>query len=193
MKVKQHLQIESVITGKPLPKDLEKMDTQLWKYYSTSQDKVIDFGDMELFHFTRAFKKFLEKQDDNDFAIDSADRVHKSMKERLVQEQEDNKAKDNIIAGLRSQVETLNGIIETLREDNQTQGHRYVFSEIPNDEYGKKLARGMKVFLNDESYSMRVRGQHLKPELYGTGKASYGQSIEDSTHLRIYIDKKKGE
>ena len=193
MKVKQHLQIESVITGKPLPKDLEKMDTQLWKYYSTSQDKVIDFGDMELFHFTRAFKKFLEKQDDNDFAIASADRVHKSMKERLVQEQEDNKAKDNIIAGLRSQVETLNGIIETLREDNQTQGHRYVFSEIPNDEYGKKLARGMKVFLNDESYTMRVRGQHLKPELYGTGKASYGQSIEDSTHLRIYIDKKKGE
>ena len=193
MKVKQHLQIESVITGKPLPKDLEKMDTQLWKYYSTSQDKVIDFGDMELFHFTRAFKKFLEKQDDNDFAIASADRVHKSMKERLVQEQEDNKAKDNIIAGLRSQVETLNGIIETLREDNQTQGHRYVFSEIPNDEYGKKLARGMKVFLNDESYSMRVRGQHLKPSLYGTGKASFGQSIEDSTHLRIYIDKKKGE
>ena len=205
MKVKQHLQIESVITGKPLPKDLEKMDTQLWKYYSTSQDKVIDFGDMELFHFTRAFKKFLEKQDDNDFAIASADRVHKSMKERLVQEQEDNKAKDHIINGLRSQVETLNGIIEEKDETIQkmldkptwteqpTNGHRYVFSEIPNDEYGKKLARGMKVFLNDESYTMRVRGQHLKPELYGTGKASYGQSIEDSTHLRIYIDKKKGE
>ena len=215
MKVKQHLQIESVITGKPLPKDLEKMDTQLWKYYSTSQDKVIDFGDMELFHFTRAFKKFLEKQDDNDFAIDSADRVHKSMKERLVQEQEDNKAKDSIIRGLRSQVKKfwelderikiLEGIIEEKDETIQklldkptwteqpTNGHRYVFSEIPNNEYGKKLARGMKVFLNDESYTMRVRGQHLKPELYGTGKASYGQSIEDSTHLRIYIDKKKGE
>ena len=205
MKVKQHLQIESVITGKPLPKDLEKMDTQLWKYYSTSQDKVIDFGDMELFHFTRAFKKFLEKQDNNDFAIASADRVHKSMKERLVQEQDTIKAKDSIINGLRSQVETLNGIIEEKDETIQkmldkptwteqpTNGHRYVFSEIPNDEYGKKLARGMKVFLNDESYTMRVRGQHLKPELYGTGKASFGQSIEDSTHLRIYIDKKKGE
>ena len=77
--------------------------------------------------------------------------------------------------------------------EQPTNGHRYVFSEIPNNEYGKKLARGMKVFLNDESYTMRVRGQHLKPELYGTGKASYGQSIEDSTHLRIYIDKKKGE
>ena len=40
---------------------------------------------------------------------------------------------------------------------------------------------------------MRVRGQHIKPELKGTGKTSFGQSIEDSTHLRIYIDKKKGE
>ena len=77
--------------------------------------------------------------------------------------------------------------------DCYTQGWRYVFSEIPNDEYGKKLTRGMKMYLNDESYTMRVRGQHLKPELYGTGKASYGQSIEDSTHLRVYIDNKKGE
>ena len=72
-------------------------------------------------------------------------------------------------------------------------GARYVFSEIPNNEYGKKLTRGMKVYLNHDSYTIRVRGQHIKPELKGTGKTSYGQSIEDSTHLRIYIDKKKGE
>ncbi len=64
------------------------------------------------------------------------------------------------------------------------------FSEIPNDDYGKKLTRGMKVFLNNDSYTMRVRGQHIKPELKGTGATSYGQSIEQSTHLRVYIDKK---
>ncbi len=69
-------------------------------------------------------------------------------------------------------------------------GARYVFSEIPNDDYGKKLTRGMKVFLNNDSYTMRVRGQHIKPELKGTGATSYGQSIEQSTHLRVYIDKK---
>ena len=67
----------------------------------------------------------------------------------------------------------------------------FQFSEIPNDEYGKKLARGMKMYLNDESYTMRVRGQHIKPELRGTGATNYGQSIEQSTHLRVYIDKKK--
>ena len=49
----------------------------------------------------------------------------------------------------------------------------------------------MKVYLNDESYTMRVRGQHIKPELRGTGATNWGQSIEQSTHLRVYIDKKK--
>ena len=55
---------------------------------------------------------------------------------------------------------------------------------------GKKLTRGMKVYLNHDSYTMRVRGQHIKPELKGTGATHYGQSIEQSTHLRVYIDKK---
>ena len=72
----------------------------------------------------------------------------------------------------------------------QLGGARYVFSEIPNNEYGKKLTRGMKVYLNNDSYTMRVRGQHIKPELKGTGATSWGQSIEQSTHLRVYIDKK---
>jgi hypothetical protein len=69
-------------------------------------------------------------------------------------------------------------------------GARYVFAEIPNNDYGRKLTRGMKVFLNNDSYTMRVRGQHIKPELKGTGATHYGQNIEQSTHLRVYIDKK---
>ena len=72
----------------------------------------------------------------------------------------------------------------------QFTGARYVFAEIPNNDYGRKLTRGMKVFLNNDSYTMRVRGQHIKPELKGTGATSYGQNIEQSTHLRVYIDKR---
>ena len=161
-------------------------------YYSEAEGKEIPISHMDFQHLVRAFVKQNTKvmMGANDIVLNEEDTI---------------KAKDHIIDGLRSQVETLNGIIEEKDETIQkmldkptwteqpTNGHRYVFSEIPNNEYGKKLARGMKVFLNDESYTMRVRGQHLKPELYGTGKASYGQSIEDSTHLRIYIDKKKGE
>ena len=124
-----------------------------------------------------------------------------------LQEQEDK------LLGLTTKVENLQGMLKERDElleqaeslahkeregaeywrklyyDNaNTKGHRYVFCEIPNDEYGKKLTRGMKVYLNNESYTMRVRGQHLKKELYGQGKAYHGQSIEDSTHLRVYID-----
>jgi len=173
-------------------------------YRSKSTNKEIPISHMDFQHAIRTLVKFIEEEKKtmigaNDIVLNEEDTI---------------KAKDHIIDGLRSQVKTLNDIIEekdeqlneyacrivsrdniinSLREDSQTQGHRYVFSEIPNDEYGKKLARGMKVFLNDESYTMRVRGQHIKPELKGTGKTSFGQSIEDSTHLRIYIDKKKGE
>jgi len=103
--------------------------------------------------------------------------------------------KDDYIDHLRKKIKGLEDTVQHwykkyngLEDSSKTKGHRYVFSEIPNDEYGKKLTRGMKVYLNNESYTMRVRGQHLKPELRGQGKASYGQSIEDSTHLRVYID-----
>jgi len=162
-------------------------------YYSEAEGKEIPISHMDFQHMVRAFVKLSEQEN----MLDRS--KHMGRVVDVI------KAKDSIINGLRSQVETLNGIIEEKDETIQklldkptwteqpTNGHRYVFSEIPNNEYGKKLARGMKVFLNDESYTMRVRGQHLKPELYGTGKASFGQSIEDSTHLRIYIDKKKGE
>ena len=168
-------------------------------YYSEAKGKEIPISHMDFQHMVRAFVKLSEQEN----MLDRSKHMG-----RVV---DVTKAKDSIINGLRSQVETLKGIIEEKDEtidklgkeeqrwrkayanDCYTQGWRYVFSEIPNDEYGKKLTRGMKMYLNDESYTMRVRGQHLKPELYGTGKASYGQSIEDSTHLRIYIDKKKGE
>ena len=168
-------------------------------YYSEAKGKEIPISHMDFQHMVRAFVKLSEQEN----MLDRSKHMG-----RVV---DVTKAKDSIINGLRSQVETLKGIIEEKDEtidklskeerrwrkayanDCYTQGWRYVFSEIPNDEYGKKLTRGMKMYLNDESYTMRVRGQHLKPELYGTGKASYGQSIEDSTHLRVYIDNKKGE
>ena len=75
-------------------------------------------------------------------------------------------------------------------EANATKGHRYTFCEIPNDEHGRSFVFNLRKYLNTESYDVRVRGQHVKPELRGTGVSSFGQSIEQSSHLRIYIDKK---
>ena len=184
-----------------LASDMYELNDKMYRSESTNEE--IPISHMDFQHLIRAFVKQNTKSyyrlGANDIVLNEEDTI---------------KAKDHVIDGLRSQVETLNGIIEekdeqlneyackitnrddiinSLREDSQTQGHRYVFSEIPNNEYGKKLARGIKMFLNTDSYTMRVRGQHIKPELKGTGKTSFGQSIEDSTHLRIYIDKKKGE
>ena len=120
-------------------------------------------------------------------------------------------AQEKIIAGLRSQVETLEGIIEekdelidrwskaehrwrkAYHDSAYTNGHYYVFSEIPQDEEGKEFVKNCKKHLNKESYAIRVRGQHLKKELYGQGRAYHGANMEDSTHMRVYIDKKKGD
>jgi len=70
-------------------------------------------------------------------------------------------------------------------------GCGYVFSEIPNDTDGQEFVDTMKKYLNKDSYKMRVRGQHIKPELRGTGATYWGQSKAESTHMRVYIDNKK--
>ena len=69
-------------------------------------------------------------------------------------------------------------------------GCGYTFSEIPNDTDGQEFVDTMKKYFNKRSYKMRVRGQHVKPELRGTGVTSHGQNIDESTHLRVYIDVK---
>ena len=74
--------------------------------------------------------------------------------------------------------------------NNQPKGCGYVFSEIPNDTDGQEFVDNMKQYFNKKTYKMRVRGQHIKPELKGTGATYWGQSKDESTHLRVYIDVK---
>jgi hypothetical protein len=183
-------------------------------YYSEAEGRDIPISHMDFQHMVRAFVKLSEQEDMLDRSehmgttkdqakfyddiIENNDKIYK----KNLQEQEDK------ILALSSKITNLLGIIEEkesllekeiISKDNwrnayyddcSTRGSRYIFTEIPNNEYGKKLTRGMKVYLNDESYTMRVRGQHIKPELKGTGATYWGQSIEQSTHLRVYIDKK---
>ena len=67
---------------------------------------------------------------------------------------------------------------------------KYDFCEIPNDRYGNAFVTAVKKYLNTDKYKVRVRGQHIKEELKGKGLTSYGQSIDESTHLRVYIEEK---
>jgi hypothetical protein len=67
-------------------------------------------------------------------------------------------------------------------------GCGYMFSEIPNDTDGQEFVDTMKKYFNKKSYKMRVKGQHIKPELKGTGATYWGQNISESSHLRVYIE-----
>ena len=154
-------------------------------YYSKAEQRDIPISHMDFQHMVRAFVKLSEQED----MLDRSKHMGK-------------------VADLVAKIERLEGIIEekdehidklskeehrwrkAYDENYNSKGYGYMFSEIPNTEYGEKLVKSMRAYLNDETYTMRVRGQHLKKELYGQGRAYWGQSIEDSSHLRVYINKK---
>ena len=191
-------------TGK-LASDMYELGKK--RYYSESKGQEIPISEMDFQYMVRAFVKLCDQENMLDRSKHMG--TTKNLVAKIEGLQEDFQAQERIIDGLRSQIETLRGLLkekeelldkeiisknnwrEAYYDDCSTRGSRYIFTEIPNNEYGKKLTRGMKVYLNDESYTMRVRGQHIKPELRGTGATNWGQSIEQSTHLRVYIDKKK--
>jgi len=168
------------------------------RYYSESHGQEIPISEMDFQYMVRAFIKLSAQAQaqPRDYTLEE---VRKEKDEALDEGVSLANQVENLKELLKEKEELLEK--EILQKDTwrnayydecSTKGSRYIFTEIPNNEYGKKLTRGMKVYLNDESYTMRVRGQHIKPELRGTGATYWGQSIEESTHLRVYIDKKKG-
>jgi hypothetical protein len=135
-------------------------------------------------HNDKIYKKNLQEQENK--ILELTTRIH-NLQGMLKERDELLEQSENIA---HKETESKEYWRNLYHDSMQFGGARYVFAEIPNNEYGKKLTRGMKVFLNNDSYTMRVRGQHIKPELKGTGATHYGQNIEQSTHLRVYIDKK---
>ena len=179
------------------------------RYYSKAHEQEIPISEMDFQHMVRAFVKlndevkYFKKLNEDSFtsSVDDLDKIE-SLKEdievyktRLATTEDIIKEKDDELTKVMStkaykELKSKEYWRNLYHDSMQFGGARYVFAEIPNNEYGKKLTRGMKVFLNNDSYTMRVRGQHIKPELKGTGATYHGQSIEQSTHLRVYIDKK---
>lgn len=187
-----------------LAKDMYELNDTM--YRSKSTNKEIPISHMDFQHAMRTLRKFCEEEE----MLDRS--KHMGRVVDVI------KAKDSIINALRSEVETykeknekLEGIIEekdeiidfnrkkfhywhkAYNEVTDVKGCRYVFSEIPNDTEGQEFVDTCKKYLNKPSYKIRVKGQHLKKELYGQGKASYGVNLGDSTHMRVYIDKKIGD
>jgi len=203
-------------TGK-LASDMYELGKK--RYYSKAHQQEIPISEMDFQHMIRAFVKQNDEDvrtDTQEGKVRELEKANSLLKQAFKRVKKDlNVYKTQLANNDTQEYHNLHGKIAKLEElieekeellekeilqkdtwrnayydECSTKGSRYIFTEIPNNEYGKKLTRGMKVYLNNDSYTMRVRGQHIKPELKGTGATSWGQSIEQSTHLRVYIDKK---
>jgi hypothetical protein len=79
----------------------------------------------------------------------------------------------------------------TMLNNKCPKGDVKMFSEIPNTDDGWEFVDKLKRYLNKESYKIRVRGQYLDDETKqteGWRRYSFGQPIEKSKCLRVYVD-----
>ena len=99
------------------------------------------------------------------------------------------------ISKLREFIALQDKKIMRMYNDQKHIGHRYVFSNIPNDLKGQEFVQMMKVYFNDKTYSMRARGQYLDKSKLERGESwrTYddGQPLHKSKCIRLYIDKKR--
>lgn len=177
MKVKQLVKIAEIVDGK-LPADMYELDDA--EHYSIHKDEPIKVADMDVVYLVRAFRhqeRMLKRQI-------GADVVSKLARERDMW-----KEKAMNMVEKEAYEAVLNKLLVAKRNEPK-KGCNYVFSEIPNDTDGQELVDSMKKYLNKDSYKMRVRGQHVKEELKGTGVTYWGQGLNESSHMRVYVDVK---
>ena len=129
-------------------------------------------------------------KDAYDLLWDKCERLEEELKNKP-------KALTNQIFKLEREVSRLRSIIMRLYDEKNTIGDRYVFSNIPNDHYGKWFVQMMQIYLNNKSYTMKARGQYLDKDKLSKGESwrnyTYGQPLHKSKCIRLYIDKKKGK
>ena len=178
MKVKQLIKIAEAITGK-LPADMYELDEVEHKSYH--RDEPIKIADMDVVYLVRAFRhqeRMLNRQVNKDV-------VSENVRDTLLQlARERDMWKEKAMNMVDKQT------YEAVMKSQSRKGCNYVFSEIPNDTDGQEFVDSMKRYLNKDSYKMRVRGQHVKEELKGTGVTYWGQGLNESSHMRVYVDVK---
>jgi len=211
MKVKQLIKISEAVNGK-LPADMYELDEV--EHHSFHRDEPIKIADMDVVYLVRAFRhqdRMLNRQ------VGTTDTALKIAKERdmwkekalNMVEKETYEATKEALAEVNrkptvsaeaydvawKRIQTLEKRAEMWQREYEKATHKkgcnYVFSEIPNDTDGQEFVDTMKKYLNKDSYKMRVRGQHIKEELKGTGATYWGQGLDESSHMRVYVDVKK--
>ncbi len=194
MKVKQIIKLIETIEENRLPSDMQELGADL---YEKSDGKYMSISDMDFIHLIRAFKKTLyEIDNDGNVAYFTSNTIFK-LEKRVSELLEENQRleKDSIDYVRRDVYEMLFDKCERLGERIKSlipkkAIPKYDFCEVPNDSEGQEFIDNVKKYLNTKKYKICVRGQHVKEEYKGTGATAYGQSIEQSTHLRVYIEEK---
>ena len=203
MKVKQLIKIAEAINEK-LPADMYELDEV--EHHSFHRDEPIKIADMDVVYLVRAFRhqdRMLNRQ------VGTTDTALKIAKERdmwkekamNMVEKDTHEAVKKALAEVNSQPTVKAEAYDIAWQKAEywkklytdamsKKGCNYVFSEIPNDTDGQEFVDTMKKYLNKESYKMRVRGQHIKEELKGTGATYWGQGLNESSHMRVYVDVK---
>tara|TARA_R110002020_G_scaffold380766_3_gene591956 strand:- start:3990 stop:4619 length:630 start_codon:yes stop_codon:yes gene_type:complete len=209
MKIKKLIKVLECIEGDykgNLPQDMYYLGS-----YTRSDDSRMGVADMDFVHVMRAFKKM---QDILALEIRTDTQEGKIAEVQAILDKyvaENRKLRDKVYnydKGLEVSVSQTNQItkleqkVSHLLEKNEYLKERveeltpnkaipkYDFSEIPNDSEGQEFLDNVKKYLNFKKYKMRVRGQHIREDLKGKGLTDNGQTIDQSTHLRIYIEEK---
>jgi hypothetical protein len=205
MKIKKLIKLLECIEGNylgKLPQDMYELGT-----YTRESGAWIGIDEMDFVHVMRSFEKM---------QIALGEEVRRDTQEGAVAEltkeveyltEENNRLKTHdkqleVSVSQTNQIMKLEQEVSRIRARNVYLQERvkeltpdkavpkYDFSEIPNDCEGQEFVDNVKKYLNFKKYKMRVRGQHIKEEYKGTGATAYGQNIDQSTHLRVYIEEK---
>jgi hypothetical protein len=171
MKIKKLIKLLECIEGDyngKLPQDMYHLGT-----YTKEGGTWEAIAEMDFVHVMRAFKRVINYDENLEVSVSQTNQILK-LEEEVSRLRERN-------AYLQERVEELIPVKAY---------PKYDFCEIPNDCEGQEFIDNVKKYLNTNKYKIRVRGQHVKEEYKGTGVTTHGQNIEQSTHLRVYIEEK---
>ena len=179
MKVNKHLKIDAITnsTGR-LPRDMENLEIY---HYSSSKKEPINVGEMDLTYLIRAFAKCQRTLMEN-----SPTEQYHDLHAKIARLEELLEEKDII---MDRAVKAEAAWRDRFFEEVSYKGDRMMFKDIPNDESGRAFVAQLREYLNTDSYKIRVRGQYLV-DGENWRRYSYGQPIEKSKCLRVYVDKK---
>ena len=200
-----------------------KKGRSMTQYYSKTKKELVNINDMHHQHVWYAFKKLCDRLEElhmttviweDDYKPTNLKKLVGGYVRRDVYELLFNKcerleknANSKMVFKLEEDVSRLRKELKRLTKANKdmyhsyfnphlkNKGHRYVFSNIPNDNHGKTFIKIMRQHLNKDTYNMRVRGQYLDKTKLSNGETwktyNDGQPLSKSKCIRVYLDKKK--